>query len=182
MFDSAALERSGWTLQPGYLDDLDKLNISNELRDRMLQTMKTIYRLILGTFDEAYNLWNLDSLHDMIVHLDEKIWGICSIWFIMDEFSHTHIYIWSILIYTYSNKYCLTGASPKRSNVSVSCAGPVEGVSYASIKAGAVPDVPSAPLAATPAASPKVPPPPVAPGDRKFTLQALGEVVSPSLN
>lgn len=90
-----------------YLDDLDKLNISNELRDRMLQTMKTIYRLILGTFDEAYNL----------------------------------------------------------------C--PVEGVSYASIKAGAVPDVPSAPLAATPAASPKVPPPPVAPGDRKFTLQEL---------
>jgi len=55
-------------------------------------------------------------------------------------------------------------------------------VSYASIKAGAVPDVPSAPLAATPAASPKVPPPPVAPGDRKFALQALGEVVSPSLN
>ena len=98
MFDSAALERSGWTLQPGYLDDLDKLNISNELRDRMLQTMKTIYRLILGTFDEAYNLWNLDSLHDMIVHLYEQFWGICSIWFIMDEFSHTHIYAY---IYIY---------------------------------------------------------------------------------
>ena len=72
--------------------------------------------------------------------------------------------------------------SEKKLHVSVSCAGPVEGVSYASIKAGAVPDVPSAPLAATPAASPKVPPPPVAPGDRKFTLQALGEVVSPGLS
>lgn len=90
-----------------YLDDLDKLNLSNELRDRMLQTMKTIYRLILGTFDEAHQL----------------------------------------------------------------C--PVDGVSYASIKAGAAPVDPSPPLAATPAASPKVPPPPVAPGDRKFTLQEL---------
>ena len=59
-------------------------------------------------------------------------------------------------------------------------AGPVEGVSYASIKAGVAPDVgtdvPSAPIAATPLSAAPVPPPPVAPGDRKFTLQALGEI------
>ena len=97
MFDSAGyLERSGWTLQPGYLDDLDKLNISNELRDRMLQTMKTIYRLILGTFDEAYNLWNLDSLHDMTVHLYEKseAYAVFDLsW--TNSHSHTHIYIYT---------------------------------------------------------------------------------------
>lgn len=42
-----------------YLDDLDKLEISNEQRERMLETMKTVYKLILGTFDEAYNLCTL---------------------------------------------------------------------------------------------------------------------------
>eukprot|EP00438_Fugacium_kawagutii_P031408 Skav205758 [mRNA] locus=scaffold1714:157548:157823:- [translate_table: standard] len=42
-----------------YLDDLDKLEISSEQRDRMLETMKTVYKLILGTFDEAYNLCTL---------------------------------------------------------------------------------------------------------------------------
>ena len=60
--------RIGWAKlwSAGYLDDLDQLDISNELRDRMLETMKTVYKLILGTFDEAYNLWTLDDIFSII--------------------------------------------------------------------------------------------------------------------
>lgn len=92
-FYTFALNESTHARVQRYLDDFDQLDISVERREKMLETMKAVYKLILGTFDEAYNL----------------------------------------------------------------C--PVEGVSFASVKAGTK--------------VPKVPPPPVAPGDRDFTTTEL---------
>ena len=45
-----------------YLDELDKLDIPSELRERMLNCMRKIYQLILATFDEAYNLCKVDGV------------------------------------------------------------------------------------------------------------------------
>lgn len=39
-----------------YLDEMDKLPITPELRDRMLECMRAVYRLLLSMFDEAYTL------------------------------------------------------------------------------------------------------------------------------
>ncbi len=47
-----------------YLDDLDQLDISGERREKMLQTMKAVYKLILGTFDEAYSLCTSERMNN----------------------------------------------------------------------------------------------------------------------
>jgi len=39
-----------------YIDDMDTLSISDELRGRMVECMRDVYKLILATFDEAYAL------------------------------------------------------------------------------------------------------------------------------
>ena len=45
-----------------YLDEVDKFEISQELRDRMLECMRRVYQLILATFDEAYNVCKVEGV------------------------------------------------------------------------------------------------------------------------
>mmetsp|Transcript_30663 Transcript_30663/g.70814 ORF Transcript_30663/g.70814 Transcript_30663/m.70814 type:complete len:396 (-) Transcript_30663:111-1298(-) len=45
-----------------YLDSMDQLTIPDDLRDRMLVCMRTVYALILALFDEAYDLAKVEGV------------------------------------------------------------------------------------------------------------------------